>query len=254
MASVVDKAKEEIIKGALDTMAKLGRGGLHALSPEDFEYYLCSFELLDSSGNTQAFMSFPVMPDSIVESTSHPTTVSKTTSGNTVLFNSSFAVKDISISGTFGRKLRVLTGQQPLENGGKLPFFSDTVNLGVLGDSTIIKSGYGLVKMLERILAQSHLLDTNGKPHLLIFSNYSFGSRYLVEVLNDAYQQSIETTAVWYYSLEMKAVADAQLSALARQSKKDRSFLGQVANQALSQTLTNILSSVADLTLGVNIT
>lgn len=251
--SIVDKAFQEILSGSLSMMEQIGRAGLHALSPNDFEYYLCSFELLDSMGNTKAFMSFPIMPNNLVETTPHPIQITKTTSGNTILFNSSFPVKDISLQGTFGRKLRVLTGQKDIDAESKIPFFSQ-INMGVLGDSPIIKSGYGLCKMLQRIVDQSTALDSVGKPHLLIFSNFAFGTRYIVEVLSDSYLQSTENNVIWYYNLEMKAVANAQLSDLARQSKTDKSFLGQVTNAALSKELTDLLASVRDYTLGVSIT
>ena len=49
-------------------LLKVGKAGLHSIAPDNFEYYMCSFELLDSSGETKAFMMFPIMPNSIVYS------------------------------------------------------------------------------------------------------------------------------------------------------------------------------------------
>ena len=96
-----------VTENAIRIADTLGRAGLHALLPENFEYYMCSLELLDDNGNTKGFLMFPVMPSNVVETKTAIASVTKTNAGVVTLFNPTFVPRDISIQGTFGRKLRL---------------------------------------------------------------------------------------------------------------------------------------------------
>ena len=137
----------ENAKSALVTM---GRAALHSLSPDNFEYYLCSLELLDSSGDTKGFISFSVMPNNISETKNQIATISKTNSGIVSVFNSTFVPRDISIQGTFGRKLRLLLGMKETENVSVIPFFGG--NFATNSNDVLIKTGYGMTKMLKNMI------------------------------------------------------------------------------------------------------
>jgi len=39
-----------VVENAREAAFTIGKGALHSLAPDNFEYYMCSLELLDSSG------------------------------------------------------------------------------------------------------------------------------------------------------------------------------------------------------------
>ncbi|HQF50625.1 MAG TPA: hypothetical protein PK588_07635, partial [Paludibacteraceae bacterium] len=58
-----------IINKRVTQMAQdLGRGVLHQIYPNDFEYYMLALELVDGANNTIDYFVFPVMPSAIVKS------------------------------------------------------------------------------------------------------------------------------------------------------------------------------------------
>lgn len=228
----------------------MGRGVAHAISPDIIEYYMCSMELLDSSGITQAFLTFPVMPNSIVESETAMATISKTNAGLVTTFNSTFAPKDISISGTFGRKIRLLTGSKEMQTSSTFLNGNISFNRSDNSRSTvaIVKTGYGVTKMLKSIVDACWSLDLAGKPHVLIFNNYAFNTSYVVEVLQRTFTQSTEMSGIWNYALEMRAVAPASI--VKRTGKKQSltiRTLKSVSANSLSNSLRKIISNTTKL-------
>ena len=97
------------LSGLVDAAIDFGKSALHALMPDDYEYYLCSFELYDSKMDKKGFLSFVVMPDQITESHSPIQSITKTHSGIVTTFNSTFSPVNITISGTFGKKFRIVS-------------------------------------------------------------------------------------------------------------------------------------------------
>ena len=91
-------------------------------------------------------------------------------------------------------------------------------------------------------------LDDQGNPCILIFNNYALNTHYVVEVMQDSYSQSIENNMLWYYSLEMKAVAPA--SAVKSQKEQNAKFLTTVASGAIAKGIGNILKDVSRATFG----
>ena len=107
-----------VIENTLNAAMTVGKAALHAMAPDNYEYYMCSLELIDCSGNQVGFISFVVMPNNITESTTPIQTQTKTKNGMVTLFNDSFAPVNISLQGTFGRKFKIVTDMvDPSEKG-----------------------------------------------------------------------------------------------------------------------------------------
>ncbi len=201
---------------ALTTSQRIGRAGLHAIGPDDFEYYSCSFELVDSNFNVIDLFHFPVMPNSISIGRQSLISIKKTGAGYLAQFSNSFVGQTISINGTFGRKFRVILGGRDLK----------------------FKTGYGALKLMEKFIKRSCELE-NGKPRFLIFNNLSFNQSFIVEVLNFNPTMSLENNMVWNYSLDMKALADVdEIKMSGRNSGRLVALLAiDVANKVINETL-----------------
>lgn len=228
------------IQNVNNVATTMGRAGLHALAPDQFEYYMCSLELINSQGATVAFMNFPVMPNSISETEAKIIDISKTNSGIVSMFNSYFVPKDISVQGTFGRKFRVLAGLKDLPTGDKtiLSIMNGNLGFSLFGQEVKIKTGFGLINLLRRIIAKTTETDDYGMPYFLLFNNYTLNSNYVVEVLQSSFSQSVENNMLWFYSLEMKAVAPAD--AVKRVDFNNN--WGLIAANSIAQSVQGILS------------
>lgn len=227
------------VENARSILAIMGRAGLHALAPEEFEYYLCSFELLDSGGNTVAFMNFPVMPNSIIESESKIMDIVKTNKGIVTMFNSSFIPKNISLQGTFGRKFRMLTGVKDILDGSKKVVNFLNGNIGFGSDPKIVvKTGFGMTNLLRKIIQKVTEVDAMGMPYVLLFTNYALNTSYVVEINQHSISQSVENNMLWFYNLEMTAVAPSE----AVKVKRVSSFRFSIASNAIAQGVQNVLS------------
>lgn len=246
-SNVGQTSLDSALKNAKSVALSLGKSALHTLAPDNFEYYMCSFELLDGEGNTSGFMFFNIMPDNIVETIKPIKTITKTSSGISTLFSNTFAPIDISIQGTFGRKLRLILGMK--ETVDKSDFFNGNLGINIGQTNVLIKTGYGLIKMLESIVKKSDEVDKNGKPYVLIFNNYAFNKHYVVEIMQSAFSQSSENNMIWFYSLEMKAVAPASAVKI-QDDKSNTKFIVSVANNAIAKGLTNIITDVLKSTSG----
>ena len=106
-----------------------------------------------------------------------------------------------------------------------------------------MKTGYGLTKMLQRMLKGAYDLDQYGAPHILYFSNYSLNTHYIVEPLQRSFSQSSENNMMWYYSIELKAVAEADAGVNSMDGAKN--FMTQVAVGLISKTLDNLISDTS---------
>lgn len=134
------------------------------------------------------------------------------------------------------------------ENVSTIPFFGGNLGFSVLDSDVLVKTGYGLTKMLQRMVEASTKLDDQGNPCILLFSNYALNTSYVVEVMQDSYSQSVENNMLWYYSLEMKAVAPA--SAIRNQAESNSKFLTTVASGAIAKGIGGILKDVSRATFG----
>jgi hypothetical protein len=222
---------------AQEITANGGRSILHSLAPDDFEYYACTMMLIDSIGNIKQLFNFPVLPTSMQINKRPLVNIKKTARGYINQFSTSFSGDVISINGTFGRKFKLLTSNLNSKNKQSDAVFDN----GVL--DTKVKTGYGALKLLEKIIYSSTKLDDFGKPMRLYFYNFSFNEAFYIEVVNWSKQQSMENNIMWNFSIEMKCLARIEdlLSLDAAEKKKtiknllSTSFIQKSTNRILNQ-------------------
>lgn len=210
-----------------------GREKLSALYPDEIEYYACAFELLNSKGETVEFFSFPVLPQSMQETKNSSSSIKKTLGGVVVMNHTTFVPFDIAISGNFGRKMREVDYKSITEDKISNVSGTKTENIDIINEQgnketvkegqieTVVikhkkifseqyKTGYGSIKIVERIFKRAQSSDAYNKPYRLIFYNLSLNSNYLVEPLNLQISQTREQNLIWSYSMQLKAIAPAQ--------------------------------------------
>lgn len=196
----------------MNLLASVGRAGVNSLFPNDFEYYACSLELVDSKGKIVDMLIFPVMPDNIIENKISISNVKKSSFGVVSFFNSSFVPFSINISGSFGRKLRMLLGEGESIFSGIKFAPSGSISFAEYSPpifNTRIKTGYGVIKIMEKIYKRSFQLDESGLPHKLFFNNLALNSNYLVEFKQLNLSQNRQTNMIWNYSAVFTALAPA---------------------------------------------
>lgn len=234
------------ISATRGALMETGRAALHATAPDDYEYYLCSFELFNSSMEKVGFISFVVMPNQIVESYSPIQVITKTHGSVITIFNPSFNPFDISLSGTFGKKFRIVKGLKDPGEVDKKTAGNLALNLlvgkmsNISGTALGAKSGYGLTKVLQHILAASHGVDELGKPYILVFNNYAFNSHFVVNVVNYQFQQSYEQNMLWNYNINLKAVGYKPIAISSTMSD----FLSYVAANSISNGVNNLINKM----------
>lgn len=225
----------------------LGKGALNIAYPNEFEVYMCALEVQDQVGNTLQYFIFPVMPSSIDEVNTPITNIRKTAQGIVVLSSTSFNPTDINLTGSFGRKFRILLGktQSDLVSGFK-------VNIGNLSTdgngnntpvqfSANIKTGYGCIKILQDIIDQVNTIDTSGVKKLILY-NLALGNNYIVEPTSLRFSQSQDSNMIWNYSLQLKSVMplDAFLTDKELQERRARLNLLGVTQKSLNTSMSKI--------------
>jgi hypothetical protein len=188
----------------------VGRSALHTQYPDDIEFYLVALELLDSKNKTLDLLIFPINPQSLTITNNNITNVEKTFSGISVVKNPTFVPIDISLKGTFGRKMRFLLGRNKIEAsafnfGKKFSKYRDNYKKTVLNATA--KTGYGVCKILEGIHNDSVGLDEYGNSRKVYFYNLAFNSSFQVEMMSLTFEQSYESNMIWNYTLQLKAIA-----------------------------------------------
>jgi hypothetical protein len=190
-----------------------GKWLLHQQHPDEFEYYMCAIELLDSNLSTKEYFIFPIMPSGINYNNTSLTKITKTAGGVSVLKNSQFVPKNLSINGTFGRSFKILLGNnyQDLVSNFSAKNIKETIKTGgkrfVENFNKSVKSGYACTKLLETILNQSNQKDDLGKNHYMIFYNLAFNQSFFVEFEDETYSMTQESNMIWQYSFKLKAIA-----------------------------------------------
>lgn len=230
----------------IDTALNVGKAAVHAAMPDDFEYYLCSLELVNHKDERKGFLSFSVMPEQISESYSPIQTMIKTHNAVVTLFNDSFAPVDINISGTFGRKIRLLLNyKDPWTRTGNKQFL--TLNFGkVAGVDSGVKTGYGMTKILQHILDSATKTEIEtGKPYFLKFYNYALNTAYIVDVVNYTIHQSMGNNMMWNYQMTLRAVAP--LYSFSNIGNKMKNLLPEVASNSIANGVTNIVNGMTRL-------
>ena len=70
-------ALNSIIERQRSLLTSIGRAGLNALFPNDFEFYMVALELVDSESRTIEYFSFPILPSNIREQSTPITNIKK---------------------------------------------------------------------------------------------------------------------------------------------------------------------------------
>ena len=243
-----------VLRRGIALFGGLGKVGLNLKFPDEFELYVLALELIDSSGDTLRYFIFPVNPSNIDEAKPEITNIKKTLNGVVSLSTPNFVPTDITLTGNFGRKFKVLLGEdyQDFANSfkdtssGKLTKKSVIKGVGEFFDERV-KSGYGCTKILEDIVNESKQLDDFGGMKTLVFHNLALGNSYIVKPMSLRFFQSQESNMIWNYSLTLKSVAP--LEALLNQQQLEEvrfrlSMSGWVQNQTnrLMNKLTEVVS------------
>mgnify|MGYP000856015343 CR=1 FL=1 len=194
----LDSARIEV----QNLMATVGKAGLNAQYPNEFELYIFAIELVNSNKDTENYFVFPINPSSITDSFTSIANVQQTFGGVSVQNTDIFIPTDITLNGNFGRALKFLMDQD-LVNFRALNF---TIGERENVFSERLKTGYGCYKTLEKIINKSHLLDAYGKPYSLYFYNLALGNSYLVQAMNITPSMNQSSNMIWEYSLRMKSL------------------------------------------------
>lgn len=224
------------------------RAYLNTLYPNEFEYYMFSLELV-KNGEVEDLLIFPVTPDSFSETTQHLVNVKKTNNSIVSLINTSFAPRIIQIQGTFGRKIRILFGNKETDKGNNDTVsafkFSKNINIkGIRSDINLsggIKTGFGVTKMLERIINKSF----TDSGYMLFLHNPMLGNNYLVECTDKTFSQSMQNNMLWNYQLSFKALTFAENVSIYKNADKNKSFMQDKLKSTVVNEATNLL--VADI-------
>lgn len=238
----------------INLAANIGKGGLSAMFPKDFDAYMMGLELTDSQDNTIDYFAFPVMPESITKSEPNRTNVKRTSSGITVLSSNSFTPEEISIKGNFGRSFKFyLSPVAPAVQGvafstvaGRYDLLSTKSNvlIGSANSFSIgIKTGFGAHSILRAIINKSSGTDALGKPFKLYFYNMALGESYLVTVPSSGFtsSQSMDKNMIWDYSLSLTVIAP--LGALMSLRRKN-SMLALLAFSLIQQSVNAVGEAV----------
>ena len=233
-------------------LLEVGKAGLNALFPSDFEYYLVALELVDSQNNTVDYFSWPVLPDEIRETHTELTSIRKTMSGVNVTKNPTFNPRQVSLRGDFGRRFKILLGNQQVQFAG----FGLSVKNGALnisGPNTLqeiipqfssfAKTGFGCVKLLESIKEKSKKLDNFQKPFSLYLYNPILGNNYQVEFNAFTHMQDKDRyNMIPAYNIQLTAVAP--LSSLISRGASIKSALGKITIGELQKTANNLTKNL----------
>lgn len=230
------------------------QAALNALYPNDFEYYMMAFELVDPTDKTIDYFVFPIMPSAFSDNIVSPTTVTNTMGGVSVTSNSSFSPHDVMMQGNFGRKFKILTGGGQDSIHPAVAMYSTSSGAfdqaafipSMRGkfikalSNTRVKTGYGAFKILEGICAKSKA-DLNGKPNRLYMYNPALGANYMVKVMNFKASMSGANNMIWGYELTLKAVAP--LEAIVGIGKKKDSLAGALTSSVVQNTANKVATA-----------
>lgn len=249
-----------VISKATEMIGTIGKAGLAAAFPNDFEVYLCALELADSENNTIDFFTFPINPNSISKTDAKRETVRNTAGGITVLSSPTFVPQEINIRGDFGRTFKILLSV----SGGSNSLLGSAFSLAagkysltdITGKGTSglkapefdpgIKTGFGCVKMMQAIISKSNGVDKSGLPFKLFFYNMALGESYLVVVppagLN--LSQNLQRNMIWEYNLSMTAIAPLES---VKSGKTKTSLTKILAAGAIQKGVNDLAATIAGL-------
>lgn len=240
---------ENALRRRVALLERLGKTGLNIKYPNDFELYVIALELLDSQQNTLRYFLFPVMPESLDETLPSLQSIKKTLSGIHILTTPTFVSTDINLSGSFGRRLRVLLGGEYTDFLTSIRSRASSVFDRSKGKEEIdsfdaqIKTGYGCIKILESIIKESSEVDEQGMLKTLVLHNPALGNSYIVRPTSLRLSQNKQTNMIWNYSLTLKSIAPLSAFFTAKELEDKRKQLGGTSLvQSQLDTTTTLLT------------
>jgi hypothetical protein len=214
-----------IVNSLLEQVNKKGLAEVHSKYPRDFELYMCALELVDESNTTVDYFAFPIMPNNISKTESEATTMEHSLSGITVFNKTGFIPDDITISGDFGRSLKLIpstnsSNSLTVANDRSIAkgfYTSEAVNSGVSNKvdefAFGIKTGYGCIKILQSIIHKAKSRSPQGSTYKLFFYNPALGENYLVIPSKNplTLSQNVQSNnMIWQYNLTLSIIADLE--------------------------------------------
>lgn len=252
-----------VINEAMRLAKNIGLQAISTAMPHEFEWYMVALELATADNKTIDYLTFPIMPNSLSKVEQNRTSIKKSLSGVTVLQNSSLPLGEIVLQGNFGRGFKNLVGVSndvfggaqaysikagkydlySLQegNGRKIPKFKIF--------NAAVKTGYGVVKILQAMLSKSVGHDNQGRPFRLFFYNMAFGESYQVVVPSNGvrFYQDLSNNMIWNYDLRLTVVAP--LDAVIKDSRKWKQLAAsaiQGSVDIVSSEVKNVIGSLGE--------
>jgi len=238
------------MSGILDILRpqlnQIGKAGVNALFPNDFEYYAITLELTDSKGKTVDYLTFPVTPSMIGFDDKKVVNIKKTMGGVTSLDTDTEIPKFITMSGMFGRKLRLLISP-PIENSQSTAngIFSSVSGNGLQINSPVLnaklKTGYGATKVLEAIIKKSSSLDQYNRPNRLYLYIPPLGHNFLVKATQFRLDQDYQSSnMLWKYTLAFTTLARIEDLKI-ENDNQDNSLIKSTSIDILQRTANSVV-------------
>jgi len=250
-----------VINEAIRLTKSIGLQAVATAMPYEFEWYMVALELATADNKTIDYLTFPIMPNSLSKVEQNRTSIKKSLSGVTVLQNSALPLGEIVLQGNFGRGFKNLVGvsndifggaQAYSMKAGKYDLYSLQEGSGnkipkVKTFNTAVKTGYGVVKMLQAILSKSVGHDNQGRPFRLFFYNMAFGESYQVVVPSNGmrFYQDLSNNMIWNYDLRLTVVAP--LDAVVKDSRKWKQLAASAIKGSVDIVSSEVKNVVGDL-------
>ncbi len=166
---------------------RLGRRTMAALYPKEFDYAMITLELIDSDFKTVEAFTFPIMPENMSEDETTLVNVVKTFGGVVSIDNSTFNPTNITISGTFGRDIKIIVNKKPFQFAGvQLNFKNRKLTADIVKkDAEFIsfaKTGHGCVQILKSFAKKQNQLDDQGRPYFLVMYAPILNMNYIIKI------------------------------------------------------------------------
>lgn len=171
----------------------------------------------------------------------------------------SYSPQEINIKGSFGRQFKILinpklnvsiNSSSKSVGAGKCNLFDITKKSGSISGLAFsnfnlnVKTGYGVMKILQAMASKSVGLDDKGKPLRLYFYNMALGESYLVAIPPSGVQfsQDLSKNMIWNYNLTLIALAPLE----AVSNKNDKSLLDKLLPSMIQTGVSEVASVVTD--------
>lgn len=230
---------DQVERSVIDLAIKTGNAALNAIFPEEFETYLISLELCNWDNKMLDYLLFPVNPTSlsIIEPVS--TNIIKTFGAVAVIKTDDFIPQTVTLTGNFGRSFKFIGVKE------NFSFFGITrgteTTTGDIQFNTHIKTGFGVMKVLQRICKRSRDVDTDErKPRRLYLHNYMFSESYWAEVRDVRFSQSMDTNMIWGYELELDILQKLNY----RKEIKENGLANKLIKDTLAKSGNNIFQQI----------